>query len=122
MTKKEIVWKLAERANLTQMQTKAIVQWTFDAIIETLIEKGRIELRDFGVFEVRTRKSRRARNPLTDEPVNVPAKNVVVFKPGKHMEEKIRDEAIAYEPKRKESDKPGKGRKAKKKDADSTPE
>src|SRR5688500_7373566 len=50
VTKKEIVKQISERANLTQLKTKEIVQWTFDAIVETLIEEGRIELRNFGVF------------------------------------------------------------------------
>ena len=63
MTKKEIVKQISERANLTQLKTKEIVQWTFDAIVETLIEEGRIELRNFGVFEVKRRKARKARNP-----------------------------------------------------------
>lgn len=90
MTKKEIVKKIAERAGLTQLQTKEIVQWTFDAIIETLLEEKRIELRNFGVFEVKRRKARKARNPRTDEQVHVGPKNVVTFQPGKEMEEKVR--------------------------------
>ncbi len=65
MTKKEIVKQISERAKLTQLQTKEIVQWTFDAIIDTLISEGRIELRNFGVFEVKRRKARKARNPRT---------------------------------------------------------
>jgi nucleoid DNA-binding protein len=71
VTKKEIVKVISERANLTQLKTKEIVQWTFDAIIDTLIEEGRIELRNFGVFEVRQRKARKARNPRTGESVEV---------------------------------------------------
>lgn len=90
MTKKEIVKQISERAGLTQLKTKEIVQWTFDAIIETLASDGRIELRNFGVFEVRKRKARKARNPRTGEAVNVESKNVVVFQPGKEMEEKVR--------------------------------
>ena len=101
MTKKEIVKQISERAQLTQLKTKLIVQWTFDAIIETLVEEGRIELRNFGVFEVKRRKPRRARNPRTNEPVEVEAKNVVTFQPGKIMEEKVRKMAAAPEPKRK---------------------
>lgn len=101
MTKKEIVKQISERAQLTQLKTKLIVQWTFDAIIETLVEEGRIELRNFGVFEVKRRKPRRARNPRTNEPVEVEAKNVVTFQPGKVMEEKVRKMAAAPEPKRK---------------------
>ena len=90
MTKKEIVKTIADRSKLTQLKTKEIVQWTFDAIIETLVTEGRIELRNFGVFEVKRRKPRRARNPRTNKPVEVEAKNVVTFQPGKVMEEKVR--------------------------------
>lgn len=101
MTKKEIVRRISERADLTQLKTKEIVQWTFDAIIDTLIKDGRIELRNFGVFEVRRRKARRARNPRTNERVAVPEKNVVTFQPGKEMEERVRQDAKVYEPKKK---------------------
>ena len=90
MTKKEIVRIISERANLTQLQTKDIVQWTFDAIIDTLLTEGRIELRNFGVFEVKRRKARKARNPRTGTKVEVDAKNVVTFQPGKEMEERVR--------------------------------
>ena len=90
MTKKEIVKQISERLGLTQLKTKEIVQLTFDAIVETLLEDGRIELRNFGVFEVKRRKARKARNPRTGEKVDVPPKNVVTFKPGKEMEERVR--------------------------------
>ena len=90
MTKKEIVKLISERAELTQLKTKDIVQWTFDAIIDTLATEGRIELRKFGVFEVRERKARKARNPRTGETVLVEPKNVVTFQPGKEMEERVR--------------------------------
>src|SRR5947207_10210697 len=75
---------------MTQLKTKEIVQQTFDAIVDTLLEVGRIELRNFGVFEVKQRKARKARNPRTGERVDVPPKNVVTFKPGKEMEERVR--------------------------------
>ena len=75
---------------MTQLKTKEIVQQTFDAIVKTLLEDGRIELRNFGVFEVKQRAPRKARNPRTGEKVYVPAKNVVTFKPGKEMEELVR--------------------------------
>src|SRR5262245_35733501 len=101
VTKKEIVRRISERAELTQLKTKEIVQWTFDAIIDTLIKDGRIELRNFGVFEVKRRKARRARNPRTNEPVAVEAKNVVTFQPGKEMEERVRTMTVVAEPKRK---------------------
>lgn len=90
MTKKEIVKDIADELSLTQLKTKEIVQKTFDAIVETLVETGRIELRNFGVFEVKQRAARKARNPRTGERVDVPPKNVVTFKPGKKMEERVR--------------------------------
>lgn len=89
MTKKEIVRQIADRLHETQLKTKEIVQLTFDAIIDTLIADRRIELRNFGVFEVKLRKPRKARNPRSAEPVDVPAKFVVTFKPGKEMEERV---------------------------------
>ena len=90
MTKKEIVKQISDRIGLTQLKTKEIVQLTFDAIVDTLLEDKRIELRNFGVFEVKLRKARKARNPRTGEKVDVPPKNVVTFKPGKEMEERVR--------------------------------
>src|SRR5205809_5772528 len=90
VTKKEIVKQISERIGLTQLKTKEIVQLTFDAIVDTLIEDTRIELRNFGVFQVKKRKARKARNPRTGEKVDVPPKNVVTFKPGKEMEERVR--------------------------------
>ncbi len=90
MTKKEIVKTISDEIGLTQLKTKEIVQKTFDAVVETLVEKGRIELRNFGVFEVKKRAARKARNPRTGDRVDVPEKFVVTFKPGKEMEERVR--------------------------------
>jgi len=90
VTKKEIVKQISDDTGLTQLKTKEVVQKTFDAIMETLLEEGRIELRNFGVFEVKRRKARKARNPRTGERVDVGPKSVVTFKPGKEMEIKIR--------------------------------
>jgi nucleoid DNA-binding protein len=97
VTKKEIVKDISEAIGLTQLKTKEIVQKTFDAIVKTLVEDGRIELRNFGVFEVKKRAARKARNPRTGDKVFVPEKFVVTFKPGKEMEEKVRqmEEAAA---------------------------
>lgn len=97
MTKKEIVKTISDEIGLTQLKTKEIVQKTFDAIVETLVEDGRIELRNFGVFEVKKRAARKARNPRTGDQVYVAEKFVVTFKPGKEMEEKVRllEEAAA---------------------------
>lgn len=90
MTKKEIVKAIADEIGLTQLKTKEIVQKTFDAIIDALVQGRRIELRNFGVFEVKERAARKARNPRTGQRVHVPAKLVVTFKPGKEMEERVR--------------------------------
>lgn len=91
MTKKEIVKSISDELELTQLRTKEIVQKTFDAIIEALVTERRIELRNFGVFEVRKRAARKARNPRTGGQVEVPEKFVVTFKPGKEMEAKVRE-------------------------------
>jgi len=110
VTKKEIVRTICDRANknklipkhnLTQLATKEIVQWTFEAIIEALVNDGRIELRNFGVFEVKQRRPRKARNPRTGDPVSVAAKNVVTFQPGKEMEEQVKRFAKPAEAKKK---------------------
>ena len=90
MTKKEIVKTISEQIGLTQLKTKEIVQKTFDAIVDTLVTEQRIELRNFGVFEVKKRAARKARNPRTGEKVFVEEKYVVTFKPGKEMEERVR--------------------------------
>ena len=90
VTKKEIGKTISEDIGLTQLKTKEIVQKTFDAIVETLVEEKRIELRNFGVFEVKQRAARKARNPRTGQRVDVPAKFVVTFKPGKEMEERVK--------------------------------
>jgi integration host factor subunit beta len=95
VTKKEIVKQISDRIGLTQLKTKDIVQQTFDAIVDTLIAEKRIELRNFGVFEVKQRKARKARNPRTGDKVDVPPKFVVTFKPGKEMEERVRQLTLA---------------------------
>ena len=89
MTKKDIAKQIALDAGLTQLQALEVVQRTFDEIIRTLVTEGRIELRNFGVFEVKRRSPRRARNPRTGEKLVTPARNVVTFRPGKAMEELI---------------------------------
>jgi nucleoid DNA-binding protein len=91
VTKKEIVKTISEDIGLTQLKTKEIVQKTFDAIVRTLVEDQRIELRNFGVFEVKRRAARKARNPRTGDKVYVPEKFVVTFKPGKEMEQRVRE-------------------------------
>lgn len=89
LTKKEIVRRIAAELDVDQVLTKKIVQRTLDSILAALARKGRIELRNFGVFEVKTRAARKARNPKTNEELLVPARNVVVFQPGKNVAARI---------------------------------
>ncbi|MFM8634955.1 MAG: HU family DNA-binding protein [Planctomycetia bacterium] len=91
MTKKDIVRTISEQIDLPQLRTKVLVQRTFEALIEALVREGRIELRNFGVFQIKKREARMARNPRTGEQVPVQAKFVVSFKPGKEMEARVRD-------------------------------
>jgi len=91
MTKKEMARLIAEEMNLPQIPVLEIIQRVFDGIIDTLVTEGRIELRNFGVFEVKKRKARKARNPRTGESVMVPEKMAVTFKPGLEMEEKVKN-------------------------------
>ncbi len=91
MTKKDIVRTIAEQIDLPQLRTKELVQRTFDALIEALVREGRVELRNFGVFQIKRREARVARNPRTGERVPVQAKSVVTFKPGKEMEARVRE-------------------------------
>ena len=91
MTKKEIVKTISDKIGLTQLKTKKIVQEAFDAIVDALVEEKRIELRNFGVFEVKKRAARKARNPRTGDKVDVPEKYVVTFKPGKEMEQRVKE-------------------------------
>jgi len=99
VTKKDIVKAISESIGETQLKTKEIVQKTFEAIVDTLVEERRIELRNFGVFEVKKRAARKARNPRTGARVDVAEKYVVTFKPGKDMEERVRLLEIAEQQK-----------------------
>ena len=90
LTKRDIVKKISEDLGVPQQTTKDVVQMTLDAIVEALMAEGRLELRNFGVFEISVRSSRRARNPKTDQRVRVPARFAVNFKAGKEMIEHIR--------------------------------
>ena len=85
LTKKEIIRQIAAELDIDQTLTKKVVQRCLDAIIDTLAQSGRIELRNFGVLEIRQRAPRKARNPKTNEEVFVPAKRVVAFQAGKNV-------------------------------------
>ena len=93
MTKNDIVVSIAKATGLRQIDVKRVVQLTLDEIINILVDEGKVELRNFGIFKVKLRRGRKARNPRTTEEVWVPPKKVVVFKPGKIMEERVEREA-----------------------------
>jgi nucleoid DNA-binding protein len=90
MTKKDIILKVSDATNLKQIDVKKVVQKTFDFIIEALVRGEKIELRNFGVFKIKQRRSRTGRNPRTGQVVPVPPRKVAVFKPGLEMKQKIR--------------------------------
>ena len=90
MTKKDIVLKITDMTGIKQIDVKKIVQKTFDAIIDSLIQGEKVELRNFGVFKLKERRARFGRNPRTGESVPVPPRKVVIFKPGLEMKHKIK--------------------------------
>lgn len=89
MTKKDIVLKIAEETELKQIDVKKVVQRTLDHIIEALTKGETVELRNFGIFKVRNRRSRVGRNPKTGVKVPIPEKKVVSFKSGMVMKKKV---------------------------------
>jgi len=90
MTKKDIILKVSDETNLKQIDVKKVVQKTLDCIIEALVRGEKIELRNFGVFKIKQRKSRTGRNPRTGQVVPVPPRKAVVFKPGLEMKKKVK--------------------------------
>jgi integration host factor subunit beta len=90
-TKRDLCEKIVRKTDNSQLLVKETIQMFLDRIVHELSQGNRIELRDFGVFEVKQRAARKARNPRTGEEAFVPAKNVVVFKVGKLMKEKVND-------------------------------
>jgi integration host factor subunit beta len=95
MTKAELVEEVARAAELTKKDSEVIVEEVFKNIIQALNRGEKIELRGFGSFRVRQRDARRGRNPKTGAPVDIPAKRVPYFKPGKELKELINAQAEA---------------------------
>jgi len=90
MVRSELVNAIAaDHPALTASEADALVAVFFDTIIEHLAADGRVELRGFGVFTTRTREPRAGRNPRTGEAVDVSAKRVPHFKPGKEVRERV---------------------------------
>ena len=91
MTKKDIIMKISEETGLKQVDVKEVVQRTFDMIVDSLSAGKKVELRNFGIFKVKTRKGRLGRNPRTGDGVTIPDKKVVSFKPGMKMKVDVED-------------------------------
>lgn len=91
ITKKELIDRIAESANSRRVLVKKVVQQFLDEIVNELGRGNRLEFRDFGVFETKLRKARKAQNPKTLEPVAVPEKRTVKFKVGRLMKQRLGD-------------------------------
>ena len=90
MTKRDLVVQISKETGIVQEDVYAVIQKTLDHIIEALVSGDHVEFRDFGVFEIITRKSRVGRNPKKPENVvQIPERKVVKFKPGKVMKAKV---------------------------------
>ena len=90
LTKRDLVIRISEDTGLIQQQVLDVVQKTLDYIAEALAKGDKVELRNFGVFEVKTRKARIGRNPNAPETdVPIPTRSVVKFKPGKEMRAEV---------------------------------
>ena len=89
MNKNELIAAVAERANLTKKDSEAAVSALIDAISDALCEGDKVQLVGFGSFEVKKRDARVGRNPKTNEPIEIPATKVPVFKAGKLLKDNV---------------------------------
>jgi len=89
VTKRELVIEVAERFGFTQNEVSDVVQSTLDAVTASLTEGSRIEIRNFGVFDLKKRDARMGRNPRTGDSVPIEEKRVAIFKPGKALKERV---------------------------------
>ena len=89
ITKKELIDRIADNSAQRRVQVKRVIQQFLDEVVNELGKGNRLEFRDFGVFETKIRKARKAQNPKTLEPVDVPEKRTVKFKVGRLMKHKL---------------------------------
>ncbi len=90
MTKAELIEKVTEQLNgLTKRQTEVVVNTVFGSIKDAMAKGGKIEIRGFGSFRLRQRRTREGRNPKTGAKVTVPSKRVPFFKAGKELKELV---------------------------------
>jgi integration host factor beta subunit len=89
MTKADMVEQIADATGLTKKDTAVVVDGFLEAVKQALAQEKNIEIRGFGSFKVKKRKARKARNPRTGDPVQVPSRHVPTFKPSKELKELI---------------------------------
>lgn len=89
MTKADLVDEVVRAADVSKKHAEAIVDTVFSSIVGALQQDDKIELRGFGSFRVRRRRSRQGRNPKTGDRVDVPEKRIPYFKPGKELKDLI---------------------------------
>jgi integration host factor subunit beta len=94
VTKQDLVQRISDRMGQKKITTKTVIQEFIDEIIDELEKGNRLEFREFGVFELKERAARKARNPQTGDTVYVPAKVVVHFKPGRKMKALLQQESV----------------------------
>ena len=95
MTKRELVTEVAEQLGYAQNEVSAVVQATLDSITNALADGTRLELRNFGVFELKVRGAHKGRNPRTGEDVFVAEKRITVFKPGKALKDRVEQGSVS---------------------------
>ena len=95
ITKHQIVTEVSTRTGLPQQRVMDVVQQTFDCMSDLLSQGNRIEIRNFGVFDVKVKRARMGRVLATMQPIEIPARAVVRFKPGKEMRQLVADKATA---------------------------
>lgn len=89
MTKADLVEKIATKAGMTKVDTERTLNIVLESIQESLVSDQKLTLVGFGTFSVEKRQARQGRNPRTGDPIDIPASNVVKFKPGKMLKESI---------------------------------
>ena len=95
MNKNELVSAAAEKANMSKKDTELVLNACVAAVIEALAEGEKVQIAGFGSFEVKNRAARTGRNPRTNEPIDIPASRVPVFKPGKPLRDAVGDSDTA---------------------------
>ena len=91
VTKNDLIDRIAKQTKRPRTEVRAIVQAFLENVIDEVGRDSRLEFRDFGVFEVMVRKPRMGQNPKTGEPVPIPRRRSVKFKPGRLMRQALHD-------------------------------